>query len=97
MMGKVQADRTWPMNLFYIISSFDHWQKFRFFFASVQNKQGYHIPFAVSLLNTALICRRRKHLDFVTVAKKNKRQTLWLAFTHMFTVPICVCPYTYVF
>lgn len=29
MMGKVQPDRTWPMNLFYIISFFDHWQKFR--------------------------------------------------------------------
>lgn len=29
MRAGARADKTWPMNLFYIIGSFDHWQKFR--------------------------------------------------------------------
>lgn len=29
MRAAARADKTWPMNLFYIIGSFDHWQKFR--------------------------------------------------------------------
>lgn len=29
MRTGARADKTWPMNLFYIIGFFDHWQKFR--------------------------------------------------------------------
>lgn len=29
MRAGAGADKTWPMNLFYIIGCFDHWQKFR--------------------------------------------------------------------
>lgn len=29
MRAGAGADKTWPMNLFYIIGFFDHWQKFR--------------------------------------------------------------------
>lgn len=44
MRTGARADKTWPMNLFYIMGCFDHWQKFRWACASVQTNKSLFPP-----------------------------------------------------
>lgn len=65
----------------------------RYFFASVQNKQGYHIAFARWLLNTGLFVVEKTPWFFSTMAEGNKNKHfvfhLHTTFTGRNTLSVC--------